>query len=303
MPDKMHTCAMACYLFASFTLSVRAQPIWPPDSGQFDLSGEWAPNLLEDWFERLPGPALGDYTGIPLNEAGRQKADTWDAATLSQPERQTQPHPAVYSFRGPNPHLRWEQIRHSETGELIGYRTSGTYGRADRTIWLDGRPHPSDYALHTWSGFSTGRWVDSTLIVTTTHMKAGTLRRNGVPSSAYAVMTEYWFRQGTLLTMVSYVQDPIYLEEPFIRSQSWILNPSQEVGPPIPFESVEEVDMTEGTVPHWPLGTKHSTVADRLGIKVEGTDGGAATLYPEYRRRLQEMRAEYDAHREDEDAR
>ena len=261
----------------------------------FDISGMWSALVLEDWYDRLPGGALGEYTGIPINEAARQKAESWDASILSQPERQAQPHPAQYSFRGPFPNLRIDRILEPVTDRVIGYTTNGTYGRADRTIWLDGRPHPSErLSLHLWNGFSTGVWDDGALIVTTTHMKYGVYQRNGVPASPYARMTEFWFRNGEHLTMVSFIEDPIYLEEPMVRSQTWIWNPPQTVGPREAFEPVEEVAMDPGWVPHWPLGTEHTEMADRLGITVEATGGGSITLYPEYRETLRQMREEFD---------
>src|SRR5438105_15321057 len=68
-----------------------------------DLSGDWAPTINEDQPHRGPGPELGDYTGLPLNDADRQKAEAWDATILSQPERQAQAHPAQYWMRGPQP--------------------------------------------------------------------------------------------------------------------------------------------------------------------------------------------------------
>jgi hypothetical protein len=267
------------------------------DPPGFDMMGMWRPLLHEDWFHRIPGATLGDYTGIPINEAARQKAQAWDASILSQPERQAQPHPAQYSFRGPGPALRIEPIL-DEWSELIGYATYGTFGRADRTIWLDGREHPSQrHGLHEWDGFSTGVWRDGVLVVTTTHMKYGVYQRNGTPASPYALMTEYWFRNGEYLTMVSHIEDPIYLEEPFVRSQTWVWNPPQQVGPAGTFEPVEEVDMGAGWVPHWSLGTTHPELANQVGIALEATQGGSVTLYPEYREQLRRMREEFDAGR------
>ncbi len=267
----------------------------PPIPG-FDMAGMWRALIHEDWRHRFAGATLGDYTGIPLNEAARQKAETWDASVLSQPERQAQPHPAQYSFRGPGPQIRIDRILEPRTGRLLGYATNGVFGRADRTIWLDGRPHPSlRHGAHTWDGFSTGVWVDGALVVTTTHMKAGFYQRNGAPASPYGVMTEYWLRYGEYLTMVSYFEDPIYLEAPLVRTQTWLWNPPQDVAAPTMFESVEEVDRPEGWVPHWPLGTKHAELANQLGIDVEATSGGNATLYPEYRERLRQMRDAFDA--------
>src|SRR5690349_9057059 len=51
-----------------------------PAFAQVDFSGEWAQRYFEDQQERLPGGELGDYTGVPLNDAARLRADTWDAA-------------------------------------------------------------------------------------------------------------------------------------------------------------------------------------------------------------------------------
>jgi hypothetical protein len=260
-----------------------------PARAQFDMAGEWAPIILEDWFHRVPGATLGDYTGMPINAAARQKAEAWDASILSQQERQSQAHPAQYSFRGPGPNLRIEKILEPVTDKLIGYKTSGTFGRADRTIWLDDRPHPSENAQHLWNGFSTGKWVDNMLVVTTTHMKMGVIQRNGTPASPYAKMTEYFFRHGEMMTMMSFVEDPIYLDEPMVRSQTWLWNPPQVVGPAGPFESIEEVDMPLGWVPHWELGTRHPDLANELGVPIEAIQGGKETLYPEFRLKLQQM--------------
>ncbi len=60
-------------------------------------------------------------------------------------------------------------------------------------------------------------------MVTTTHMRAGYLRKNGVPYSENAILTEDYDvvreRNGDLwLIVTSEVQDPLYLREPFILS-------------------------------------------------------------------------------------
>ena len=67
---------------------------------QIDLSGVWAPIFHEDQPERVPGPDVGDYAGLPINDAARLKADTWDASLLTLPEHQCKPHPSTYGFRG-----------------------------------------------------------------------------------------------------------------------------------------------------------------------------------------------------------
>jgi hypothetical protein len=264
----------------------------------FDFTGEWAFRTHEDVLHRtMPGPDLGDYTGLPLNDAGRQKADSWDPLVLSQLERQAQPHPSVYSSRGPGPTLFVSEIR-AAGGDLAGYRVAGYYGRADRTIWMDGRPHPSSrYAEHTWDGFSTGRWEGDALVVTTTHVKMGVIQRNGAATSPYVRMIEVYKRHGTVLSLFSWVDDPVYLEEPMVRTQSWVLRRSaaESSGPPEPlaFEPVEEVaDRPAGWVAHYPLGTEPRRFADLAGLPYEATRGGKATLYPEYMRTIERLRRE-----------
>jgi hypothetical protein len=264
-----------------------------PAAAQFDLAGEWAARTHEDNPHRIPGAELGDYTGLPLNDAARQKASSWDASILSQPEQQAKPHPAQYFMRGPGPNIRWTKIVDPLSGRLVAFTVVGTFGRADRVIWMDGRPHPSPYAEHTFAGFSTGEWEGSALKVTTTHMKTAFINRNGPPSSYKAVMTEYFVRHDDHLVMLSIVDDPVYLEEPMVRTQNWVLALQQHVGLASPFETIDELaDRPLGWVPHWPLGTRHAEFAERFGLPAEAAAGGKHTLYPEYAKTLQALIAE-----------
>ncbi len=266
-----------------------------PASAQVDLSGEWMAihTVSEEGMYRvMPGSELGNYAGVPLNEAGRLKATSWDASILSQPEEQTKPHPVQYSVRsGGGPNLRISKIVEPVTATLIAYTFTGFYGRADRTIWMDGRPHPSPLAEHTFDGFSTGEWVGPVLKVTTTHMKMGYLQRNGIPSSPKATMVEFWTRHDTHLGVFAWYDDPTYLYEPFVRTTDWVWGADQHVGPAIPFESVDELgNKPLGWVPHWPLGTAHDEFAKRYNLPFEGTQGAPGTMYPEYVKKIEEWR-------------
>src|ERR1700732_1351994 len=77
---------------------------------QVDFSGEWAPRFHEDQPERVPGPELGDYLGLPINDAARTRAYTWEASLLTMPEWQCRPHSADYIWRGPSPVRIWKEI-------------------------------------------------------------------------------------------------------------------------------------------------------------------------------------------------
>ena len=267
----------------ALTVPSRAQNAGAADP-PVDLAGEWLAHARhEDEVHRIPGAELGDYAGFPLNDAGKLKAETWDASILSQPEQQARPHPAQYSMRGPGPNFRMLQVVDPATSRLIAYRITNLFGNADRTIWMDGRAHPSANAEHTWDGFSTGEWVRGALKVTTSHMKAAFINRNGPPASVRSTMTEFFVRHGRYLLLMSIVDDPVYLEEPFVRTSTWAWSPNQVVPSPVPFEIVDEMaPRATGYVPSFPMGTRHDEFAKRFGLPFEATRGGAVTMYPEY---------------------
>ena len=66
-------------LFVAFSSSAFAQ---------VNLSGVWdnLGILHEDWPDRLFGPELGDYTGVPLTDEARLRAEAWDASLITLPE-------------------------------------------------------------------------------------------------------------------------------------------------------------------------------------------------------------------------
>jgi len=264
-----------------------------PGGVRVDMSGDWTSNLHEDQPHRQPGPELGDYTGLPLNEAGRQKAEAWAATILSQPERQAQAEPAQYAMRGPGS-LRILKILNPVTQTQIAYTVAGGYGRADRIIWLDGRNHPSDYSEHTWDGYSTGEWdQNGQFVVTTTHMKMGIINRNGTATSPYLKMTEHFVRHGLYLTLFWSVDDPIYLEEPMVRSNNLTWDPGGNMAFGIFLEPVDELaDKPLGWVPFFALGTHQTEFADKNNIPFKATQGGKDSVYPEYIDKIKQYAAE-----------
>jgi glyoxylase-like metal-dependent hydrolase (beta-lactamase superfamily II) len=252
-----------------------------PASAQVDFSGEWAPRFWEDQPERVPGPELGDYLGIPISEAARLRADTWDASIQTLPEWQCRPHSADYIWRGPS-NLRISKEVDPVSREITAFHAEWLRS-VDRAIYLDGRPHPPADALHTWAGFSTAKWDGDMLTVTVTHLKEGYLRRNGLPRSDKATLTEHWIRNGDLLTVMTIVNDPVYLTEPFVRTTDYELDLRQNV-PPYPCGVVQEVDRKKGEVPSWLPGTNPYTTefATRHKIAADATRGGADTMYPDF---------------------
>src|SRR5437588_12231835 len=209
----------ACIALA--ILPARAQQVANPSG--YDLTGEWAPRFHEDQPERIPGPELGDYLGLPVNDAARLRADSWDATLLELPENQCRPHPSEYAWRGPAQLRIWKEIDR-ESQKLVAYHTHISWQAPEQTIWMDGRPQPPDYTPHTWQGFSTGKWEGDILAVTTTHLKEGWIRRNGVPRSDKATISTHIMRHGNYLTVAVIIYDPVYLSEPFIRTTDYFLD-------------------------------------------------------------------------------
>jgi cyclase len=260
-----------------------------PGVAQIDLSGEWAGTFHEDLPHR-GGVRLGDYTGLPLNEAGWRKGQSWDEDARSTPERQCIPHVVTYAMRGPAT-IRFVKIADPVTGELQAYLLQGSYGRP-RTIWMDGREHPADLAPHTWGGFSTGHWERNTLVVETTHIKTGWLLRNGAPTSDLATMREYFTRYDDYLVAATFVNDPIYLDEPFVRTTNFVLSLPSEAnawGNCGPAQITDELGgRAKGAVPHYlPGETAHiQEFVSKSGVPAEAARGGSATIYPEYMAKL-----------------
>jgi hypothetical protein len=261
-----------------------------PQSRGIDLSGEWAPRFHEDQPERIPGPDIGDYLGLPINAAARLHADSWDASLLTLPEHQCKPHPADYSPRGPANLRLWKEID-TASQAVIAWHTHISWQAPERTIYMDGRPHPPEYAAHTWQGFSTGKWEGDMLTVTTTHLKMGWIRRNGVPRSDSATLVEHFMRHGDWLTLISWINDPVYLEEPFVRTTNWALDPHQTIAA-YPCGIVVEVDRPQGTVPHHLPGSNTflNEFPAKFNLPAEAARGGAETMYPEYMLKLQALK-------------
>jgi hypothetical protein len=90
-----------------------------PALAQFDLSGEWTQRYDEDAPHR-GSVEIGDFTGMPINEAARFKAESWDEDVQSTHERQCVPHVAVYALRGPA-NIRFSKVADPDSGQLISF--------------------------------------------------------------------------------------------------------------------------------------------------------------------------------------
>ena len=251
-----------------------------------DFAGEWVVRNWQSRTERSTGASLGDYLGMPLNAAGRMRAETFDAGEWSLQDLLCRRHPVPYQWRAQGA-MRITKEVDPVSREFVAYHAQ--YVRSlDRAIYMDGRPHPPDYAPHTWEGFSTGEFVGNDLVITTTHLKESYIRRNGPTMSDQVKVTEWLTRHGDYLTITTYIDDPIYLEEPFIQSVTYQWEPHTELEF-FPCTVVNE--NISDKVPHFLPGKNPwlKEFSEQEGVPYEATRGGAETMYPEYRSKMKNM--------------
>ena len=193
-----------------------------------DLTGKWVSVVTEDWRYRMVTPARGDHPSVPLNPAGNALANQWDPAKDEAAGDLCKAYGALGVMRMPG-RLR---ISWQDDTTLKIETEAGT-----QTRLLRFGPPPADAAgslmgeaVATWevAGGARGRRgggppAGGNLKVVTTKTKPGYLQKNGVPYGASAVQTEYFSRTSepngdSWLILTAIVEDPQYLNAPFIRS-------------------------------------------------------------------------------------
>jgi len=197
----------------------------------FDLTGYWVSVITEDWRYRMVTPAKGDYQGLAvLNPAAMKVAALWDPVADEKAGEQCRSYGAAAIMRVPGRlHITW-----ADESTLRLDFDAGTQTR----VFRFGPGGATKGADRSWQGDSAARWevprgrgrpggppppkFDS-LKVVTSNLRSGYLRKNGVPYSEKAVVTDYFdvVSQGArapLLVVTTIVEDTEYLTQPFIVS-------------------------------------------------------------------------------------
>lgn len=280
----VHRMRIATVAMAMLATSA-ARPMLAQERSPVDLTGTWRWVHHEDQYEHEPGADPGEYWGLPLNDAARMRADTYNEEWISTaPLMQCRPRPVTYQPLGLDP-MRIEEMVDPVNRQLLALRVSYEKTPGERMIWLDGRPRPSQYAKHSWEGFSLGKFKGDTLEVTATHIKEGFARRNGVPSSFRATVIEQVSLDEPFLTWVVTIMDPDYMTEPLMKSSTYVPAPTLRL-PQYPCQPEEEQTPGAGyRVPHYLVGENPYLTEDavKYRVPIEATRGGAETTYPEWR--------------------
>lgn len=203
-------------------------PRSPRESAPIDLTGYWVSIVNEDWRWRMLTPEKGDYPGVPLNRAGQDVAMAWDPATDGTCEA----YGAAALMRMPTRlHITWETDKvlkvESDAGRqtrlLLFDAARSTAPRSRQGIsiasWQRTLPAPGFFGIGPPGPPAPG----GSLKVVTTNLKPGWLRKNGVPYSEKAVVTEHFDRfpvpeGGEWFVVTTSVEDPMYLVAPFTTS-------------------------------------------------------------------------------------
>jgi len=201
-------------------------------SAPVDLTGYWVSLVTEDWRWRMVTPKKGDFPSIPLNAAGQALATAWDPAKDEAAGDQCKSYGAGNVMRLPARfHVSW-----ADANTLKVEVDNGTQTRLFHFGVEPASPiaqNPAD--AKNWQGNSAATWEGAggrgaartgDLKVVTTGARPGYLQKNGVPYSANAVFTEYFHRfddadGSSLLVVTTLTEDPMYLQQPHIRSSHY----------------------------------------------------------------------------------
>ena len=179
-----------------------------------DLTGYWVSVVTQDWRWRMVTPAKGDYASIPITLEAKKAGDNWDPAKDEATGEQCKSYGAPALMAVPTRlRITWQ--------DASTLKVETDYGMQTRLFRFT--PARAAASAPTWQGSSVAKWETSSLTVTTDRLRAGYLRKNGVPYSADARLTEFWDAAtdptgNKWIVVTSVVYDPKYLLVPFTTS-------------------------------------------------------------------------------------
>jgi hypothetical protein len=220
-----------------------AAPQTPQQAAAIDLTGYWVSVIVEDWKWRMVTPKKNVLEAVPLNEAGRKVADTWDPAKDEAAGEQCRAYGAANIMRMPGRlHITWENP--------TTLRVDTDAGTQTRRFFFGAPPAAGEPS---WQGSSVARWEPGpgrgrgtarggSLKVVTTNLKPGYVRKNGAPYSASATVTEYYDIHALpsgdqWLTVTTKVEDPQYFVRHYLTTSDFMKQPNAAGFTPTPCSS------------------------------------------------------------------
>jgi hypothetical protein len=189
----------------------------PKASAPVDMTGYWVALVTEDWRVRMVTPRKGDYPAVPMTEQARKIANAWDPVADEASGDPCKAYGAAAIMRLPARfHISWQDDHTLRVDSDAGIQTRLFHFNSLR----------SSLGERTRQGYSIAQWQSVALKVATTNLSPGYLRKNGIPYSENAVVTEYFDiaphpNGGQVLLVTTVVDDPQYLQQPFIVSSQF----------------------------------------------------------------------------------
>jgi hypothetical protein len=215
------------------------------DAAPIDLTGYWVSYVTENWRYRMVTPAKGEYRRIPVSPAAVPIINAWDPSADDRAGNQCKSYGAGAIMNVPG-RLR---ITWQDADTLRIDADAGKQTRLFRFNVRAPRDRSASGTTPTWQGESAARWEQvaapekgGSLRVVTSNMRAGYLRKNGVPYSERATVLEHFDITpipdgGELLLVTTIVQDPVYLNAPYITSPHFKKEPDGSRWDPTPCSS------------------------------------------------------------------
>jgi len=211
------------------------------DRAAVDLTGYWVSYVTENWRYRMVTPAKGEYRRIPSSRAALPLINAWDPAADERAGNQCKSYGAGNIMSVPGRlHITWQDA------DTLRIETDA--GTQTRLFHFSPRAAGSQ-AMRSWQGESTATWEPApgpdgggSLRVVTSNLRAGYLRKNGVPYGERATVTEHFdvaplAENGRLLLVTTIVEDPEYLTGPYVVSPHFKKEPDGSRWDPTPCSS------------------------------------------------------------------
>jgi len=261
--------AAAALIVASSATPASAQPagVSAREAAPIDITGHWVSLITDDWVYRMLTPARGDYSYVPLNDAGRREADRWDPARDAADGQECKAYAAPAIMRLPSRvEISWEdddtlrldidtgmqtRLFRFDAGQAEGPRSIQGFSRAAWEFSGDiGRQLVFGGAATSLDRVG----VTGSLKVDTSNLLAGYLRRNGVPFSEATFMTEYYSLiaeddGNEYLVIQTFVDDPTYLRQHFVRTMQFRREPNGAGRQPMDCAAATALSYTAGGLP------------------------------------------------------
>jgi len=211
------------------------------DAAPIDLTGYWVSYVTENWRYRMVTPPKGEYRRIPASPAALPLINGWDPAADDKAGNQCKSYGAAAIMNVPG-RLR---ITWQDANTLRIDTDAGTQTRRFNFAAAPKREGAKPAAA-SWQGESSARWEPApgggSLRVVTSNLRAGYLRKNGVPYSERATVTEHFDitsmpEGGPLLLVTTVVNDPVYLTGPYVTSPHFKKEPDGSKWDPTPCSS------------------------------------------------------------------